>query len=501
MSVPTPVRVAPLREPAATDAVEPVQLPGELAAALAAMRCVVEVAERAEAWSAGARGAALVAVGRLRDLVAKAEARVLSAEKAAGTWGLHGDRDLASFAGRVSHLGRGAGSAGGGAAATLAALPALADELGGGSVTARHVAEVTRAVAASPMLGERLRTPEGQAQVVDLAGRCDGAAFGKRLAQLAAAADPASRQRSHDEQRAARYLHLSHTAGGTEVKGRLDAVSGRVLAAAIEAFSPVPGSDDEREPGQRRADALIAVAERAIADRAPSAGMIAPVQAVITFTEATWTALRTSRQDTHELRDASEQVPGRGSAADVVVALRTSDPVTDASGLAWPASEVGRALCGCTLTRAVLDAPGQVLDLGRDVRLFGRAHWLALYAAGVRTCAIPGCGMPLACCQLHHIRWWDRDAGRTDLANCAPVCSFHHHEIHRHDLRVQRHDGGTYTCHHPDGRSYGGTPPGGTPPGGTPDPTTGRRDPTTATPHTSTEATSPPNDLLDLLTG
>ena len=73
---------------------------------------------------------------------------------------------------------------------------------------------------------------------------------------------------------------------------------------------------------------------------------------------------------------------------------------------------------------------------------------------------MPGCGMPLAYCELHHLAWWDRDRGLTNLANCAAYCSFHHHEIHRRDLRLTRNPDGTVNHHHPDGRPYGDAPPG-----------------------------------------
>jgi hypothetical protein len=101
----------------------------------------------------------------------------------------------------------------------------------------------------------------------------------------------------------------------------------------------------------------------------------------------------------------------------------------------------------------------QVLDLGREARLFTRAHWLAVFAAGQRTCAVDGCGLPLAYTELHHIRWWDRDGGATDLEGCAPECSYHHHQIHRLDLRVARRPDGSYEHRYPDGRLYGSAPP------------------------------------------
>ncbi|GEA82446.1 hypothetical protein CUD01_28900 [Cellulomonas uda] len=39
---------------------------------------------------------------------------------------------------------------------------------------------------------------------------------------------------------------------------------------------------------------------------------------------------------------------------------------------------------------------------------------------------------------MHHIAWWHRDGGRSDLANALLLCDFHHHEVHRLDLTVVR---------------------------------------------------------------
>ena len=257
--------------------------------------------------------------------------------------------------------------------------------------------------------------------------------------------------------------------------------------------------------GQRLADALGTMVRRLLSDKGTSAGSTAPVQAVVTFTQETWAGLRGPRAagarpagaegnrpagagDNRPTRAGGDRSTGaggdgpdpavatwaqaptapRGSALDVLDRLRGVDPVLDEGGNPWPASEIARALCDCTLTRAVVGSDDQPLNLGRDQRLFTRAHWLALHASGVRSCSVDGCDMPLAFTELHHMRWWDAQAGRTDLANCAPECTFHHHEVHRLALTVTRRPDGTYEHRRPDGRLYGGAPPGGDPPGSVP---------------------------------
>jgi len=341
---------------------------------------------------------------------------------------------------------------------------------------------------------------------VELAGRLDGSAFGKALQQLGASLDPAMRQRTHDEQRANRFLNLTHTPSGTLLKGRLDTVVGHELGKALQALSPRPTIDDERTGEQRRADALATMVRRVLGDKDTMPGAVAPVQAVLTLSQETWAALRTARDgappahptpradaaaaarrhppsagDHHSAAPQSPSAPAAGddhaepdpsdtdlsrhgpatpgSAADLVSRLRGVEPVTDESGQAWPASEIARALCDCALTRAVVGAKDADLNLGREARGFKRQHWMALYAAGISGCSILGCGMPLADTELHHVAWWYEHGGRTDLANCLPYCSFHHHEIHRKGIVVNRLPDGRVEHRYPDGRVYGEAPP------------------------------------------
>jgi hypothetical protein len=427
-------------------------LPPEVAAWVAAGRAVLAVAEHADSWDAGTRRAVLGELDRGERVLALARGKVVTAERAAGTWSLRGDRDLAGFLGGVSRQGRGAGLAAVGQAGTLAAMPVVAEALVDGPVTTTHVQQITRATATSAALAEQLATPAGQAQVVELAGRLDGAEFGKALAQLSASLDPSMRQRSHDEQRAARSLAWTHTPSGTLIKGRLDSVAGHRFAKVIDALCPRPALDDDRTREQRQADALMAVMDRAATDKTTAPGTLAPVQAIVTFTPDTWTALRATREA------GTQTTATPGSATDVMDRLRGVDPVVDETGQAWPASEVARVLCDCALTWAMAATPAAELNLGRECRLFKRQHWLALYAAGITTCAVGGCTMPLAYTELHHLKWWQRDNGPTDQANCAPYCSFHHHEIHRLGIQVTRLPDGTLDHRHPDGRRYGAPP-------------------------------------------
>lgn len=98
-------------------------------------------------------------------------------------------------------------------------------------------------------------------------------------------------------------------------------------------------------------------------------------------------------------------------------------------GIALPVSSVRRLACDAEVIPTVLGRDGQVLDHGRSRRTASRDQRRALRALH-RTCAHPDCSVGFDWCRLHHIRWWWRDRGPTDLDNLIPLCERHHHLVH-----------------------------------------------------------------------
>ncbi|MBN9326737.1 MAG: hypothetical protein BGO38_16355 [Cellulomonas sp. 73-145] len=72
---------------------------------LRAAQVLFAAVDGAQAWSAGERRTALEQVDRTAGLLAAARAQLLAAERAAGTWALHGDRDLTAWRARTSRSG------------------------------------------------------------------------------------------------------------------------------------------------------------------------------------------------------------------------------------------------------------------------------------------------------------------------------------------------------------------------------------------------------------
>ncbi|NCT91060.1 DUF222 domain-containing protein [Cellulomonas sp. APG4] len=311
-----------------------------------------------------------------------------------------------------------------------------------GGVTPAHLEALGRLVEkASPPVRRALAAPAHQAQLVDGARRLDARAFATSAARLLARLDPAGHERSHQAQRAARFLHLSETSEGTRLTGQLDHLAGHRLRLALEAVSPRPGADDERSAEQRRADALDVLAEKVLSAPDTLSGAAVRPHVSLHMTERTWAELRAAHlASTAGGAGASGNVADRHGAATgegAGASSRTTDPATLDDGTPVPMSEVARALCDCELTRVVVDTEGAVLDVGRSRRTYTGAQRRAVVARD-RACAWNDCGTQARWCEVHHIRWWDRDDGATSVDNGVLLCSFHHHEVHRRELTIER---------------------------------------------------------------
>ncbi len=112
-------------------------------------------------------------------------------------------------------------------------------------------------------------------------------------------------------------------------------------------------------------------------------------------------------------------------------------PATLEDGTPVAMSELARALCDAEITRIVMSAEGVPLDVGRTRRLFTTAQRRAVVARD-RGCVWNGCEQQASRCEVHHVRWWDRHQGPTSVPNAALLCRYHHSEVHRLELQIQR---------------------------------------------------------------
>lgn len=110
---------------------------------------------------------------------------------------------------------------------------------------------------------------------------------------------------------------------------------------------------------------------------------------------------------------------------------------------------IERQLCTTGTIGVKFDDDGQCVNVGRDQRLFTQRQrvGLALRDGG---CRFPDCERPTSWCEAHHIDYWGRDEGHTDIADGILLCRNHHMLIHDNHWTVQR-DGATYWLTPPPG--------------------------------------------------
>ncbi|WP_438853633.1 HNH endonuclease signature motif containing protein [Agromyces sp. M3QZ16-3] len=203
--------------------------------------------------------------------------------------------------------------------------------------------------------------------------------------------------------------------GVVHLHARLDPETAAPVKAAVEALvgeslqrrDPRPGEprpvvDDRRSIPQLQADALAAIARHALGCEATST----PLAKTTVVVRVDFEAL----------------VTGHGDAR------------IDGLGQPISAATARRLAADAELIPAVLGGPSLPLDLGRSARLFTRAQRLAL---GERDGGCASCGQNVGYVEAHHIRWWERDAGPTDLSNGVLLCSFCHHLIHREGWTIR----------------------------------------------------------------
>jgi hypothetical protein len=116
--------------------------------------------------------------------------------------------------------------------------------------------------------------------------------------------------------------------------------------------------------------------------------------------------------------------------------LESGCGVGEIDGVPQPVSAgaLRRAAADAEVVPAVLGGASEVLDWGRARRLFTSAQRLALVE---RDGGCAWCNAPPSWCEAHHIRWWDRDAGPTDLANGVLLCARCHHRVHRDGWEIE----------------------------------------------------------------
>ncbi len=255
-------------------------------------------------------------------------------------------------------------------------LPVLAEAADAGQVTAEQVAEAARLVtpdrlASLAAAGVDLAEVDGV--LTGVAVEADHAALVQVVNAYLAGLDPDGPEPDPTE---GRSLTISKHADGS-VSGRfhLDAVGGEKLQTAVEAHVQADRpAGDERTRAQRQGDALVQLADNALAS-----GSV-PV-------------LRTVKPHVAVRIDLDDLASGEGTA-------------TTGFGAVISAARARWLACDGRISRVVFGPDGVPLDVGREQRLVSGAlrRAVELRDGG---CVFTGCDAPSHWSDVHHlVHWW-----------------------------------------------------------------------------------------------
>ncbi len=246
-------------------------------------------------------------------------------------------------------------------------------------------------------------------------------ALARVIARAEAYLDPDGVAPREDELRAKEHLKLREDPqGGLQVSGYFGPESAAPIRVAIEGYvtaALAAQRDGERGPAEAGGDDTLLVDE--LVD--PGRKSIPQLQAdsLVAFC-------------THLAGCENKDVPLQGATVVVRVSLEDLEAGTgyatiDGATAPVSISTARRMAADAGVIPCVLGGDGEILDWGRQKRLFTRAQRLALVERD-GGCAV--CGAPPGHTKVHHLAWWKRDTGATDLDNGVLLCTSCHHRIH-----------------------------------------------------------------------
>ncbi|WP_448073015.1 DUF222 domain-containing protein [Georgenia yuyongxinii] len=440
--------------------------------------------------------AVLEALDRVETVKRQSEAltaRALATIEADGMWAVDGARSMAAW--YRARSGKHQASAAREirqARALRDLLPATAEALAAGQISDDHASAIVRHTTTTQARRERLADPDvGEHLLVEYARTLDASDFTVAAAQWGLHADPEAADRAYREDMATEEFYLAETTGGFVPSGWLSTANGKLLQAALDARMGAPSSGDGRTPAQQRAAALTGLASLALDSGVLRPGARIRPHLAITVPFDTLQRLVAAAAPKHRpgcrtigtypgaafgvAPDASRIVglaptatapgPAAGPAADIAgghdgrhqddcdcgaaLAIGTEldpavmsgvEPATFEDGSPIPPALLGRLACASHLHRVVFGPESEVLDVGREKRLFTAAQTRAIIARDKR-CRYPRCNAPPGEGEIHHSIYWWAQFGTTNVRLGVLLCWFHHDYVHAHGISIERRHG------------------------------------------------------------
>lgn len=312
----------------------------------------------------------------------------------------------------------------------------IAAALRSGDINVEHAHAIVRLLRATPFEIRDLVEKE----LVEAARHVDPTSLGQFCRELKDRLGGSEDREAADQRRYdSRWLTVSDTIEGmTSISGMLDPAGAAALKAALCALMHRGGEEDTRTTQQRRADALVSLANQAL-----NSGQLPDVAGDRPHVNLTlaWDDLK------RDLDAEAARLDGE------LRAIYSGGAILDGTDISIATARM--IACDAGIIPVVLGGAGEILDLGRKTSTWTTAQRRALLIESQGRCGWPKCKGPAD--HAHHIGFWSR-LGPTAVTNGVYLCWFHHWLVHHSDWHITKQPDSTITVHRDSAPSTG--PPG-----------------------------------------
>lgn len=288
-----------------------------------------------------------------------------------------------------------------------AKYPLVREAMAAGTLSAQAAALIVAVLERCRIAAGPQRSADGERMLVDAAPGLALEEVRRLTVRVEAWLDPDGVEPRADEQRGKRSLTFFERNGRLHLDGDFDVETGAPIVAALRGYVTATFAARKDAPDPDAPDA----------DRRSVSMLQADALALFCA---------------HVLGCKEEKLPLAG--ATLIVRMNFDDLGTAAGtatidGIDQPISAAAarRMAADGGVIPCVLGGDSEILDWGRKKRFFTRAQRLALVERD-GGCAM--CNLSPEMVKAHHMRWWKRHHGRTDLSNGILLCESCHHRIH-----------------------------------------------------------------------